>query len=628
MATNLSALKINPLKKSLNPLGALTWAGTTQPTPIPFSPSYDPVQSALSHQKELQSKIDEHVAKQSEPTGLPALDFSSAITWETAKQQFTKALAPTPTGGGFMPPTKEAKPLPTRPEEAGIMDSIIPKASAMSEEEIGSKIDSGEYDDLIKQLANEGYSPEDITQALKDELATVPSETAAPAKEEPWFLKSVWQWIQNIVGWAVSEVPKIAWNVLDVAAKMSPWYYLYWKPEEALWWGKTGKVGKEFVQKYGAYEPDSTGAKVWEIGADIAATLVWPSKFFKTAEWASTAIRWLAWLANASLDWTIAAVQNYAATEWRLPTAKEVKNFIITSTALKWIWKAAEKLSSIPTAKVVPTTITEAGRDIQKWLDIWKTIRDTGISLTKSSLMKKIDEKVKWLSDDVDSAIQSVVKEKWPSNVTINDITSGLKERIMNNPEYKKKLQWTPIDMADIQEWIDETIDSYKKLFGKKKIPLWEQQQLKKDIYSWLSATFKKSDTAKLSARQVAEKEIAKTLKEWIEDKVPEVKALNEQLSPLLEAGWRLKAKWAYSSYLTDIIAGWFASGNPTTILQDPVWYAKNFAVGVLVKRLWTSTAAKTTVATILNNMNKLFENKIFIRAVQNQAKSLYSNNK
>lgn len=73
-----------------------------------------------------------------------------------------KPTNPSPTGGGMMPPTSEAQPLPETPkavspkqDTGGFLDSIIPKVNAMSDDEIMKGINSGKYDDTINQLSKE-----------------------------------------------------------------------------------------------------------------------------------------------------------------------------------------------------------------------------------------------------------------------------------------------------------------------------------------------------------------------------------------------------------------------------------------------------------------------------------------
>jgi hypothetical protein len=175
--------------------------------------------------------------------------------------------------------------------------------------------------------------------------------------------------------------------------------------------------------------------------------------------------------------------------------------------------------------------------------------------------------------------------------------------------------------MPQIEETIDETIDAYRKLYWAKKFDLNAQQQLKKDIYTGLENVFNKNfqTTGKITAQQATERQIARKLRENLESKVPEVIALNKQLAPFLEAWKRLNAKWWYSGYLTDILAGGFASWAPTWIIDDPVWYAKNFLLWVIAKRAGTSTLAKTSASTLTANIEKLFKNPTFQKAILDQ---------
>ena len=468
------------------------------------------------------------------------------------------------------------------------------------------------------------------------------------------WVEYVWEWIQNITGGAISEVPNVLGNTasfMNDMAQYNPVSYIggqigdiaksaftdstYWQARDQrskandklstqLKWA--GETGKKFVQKYGSYDPESTGAKVWETGTDIAATIIWPWKFFKTAEKANVAIRTLAWAWNVSIQWTTAAVSNYVATEWRMPTAKEVGLFVAVQWWGKVIGWALEKIKTIPVSKLIPTTITQAWKDFVQWLEVGKAVSTTGISFTKWQLVKKIENKITGLSWKIDTAIDTTIKTLWDSPLTIKNITKWMKEKLMSDPSTARKLQGTPIDMQDISDWIDETVTAYTKLYWAKKLWLNDQQKLKKDIYSWIANVFSKPTTAKLSARQITEKQIAKTLKEWLEEKIPQIKQLNKDLAPFLAADKRLKAKWDYSGYLTDLIAWWIASGNPMWIIDDPTWFMKNFVSWVLLKRVWTSTLAKTTASTILAKAESLFNNKEFQKYLMNEAR-LRTNN-
>ena len=115
----------------------------------------------------------------------------------------------------------------------------------------------------------------------------------------------------------------------------------------------------------------------------------------------------------------------------------------------------------------------------------------------------------------------------------------------MDDNAIKAQLKGTPIQMKQIEETIDETINAYKDLYKTKKFDLNAQQQLKKDIYTGLENVFNKNfqTTGKITAQQATERQIARKLRENIETKVPEVVKLNKELAPFLEAGKRLSAK-------------------------------------------------------------------------------------
>lgn len=547
----------------------------------------------------------------------------------------------TPTVPSFMQPqaprtSTYTKPVVTKKPTG----SMFPQANAgvqlVTDDEIQQMMDKWASDDEIKIL---------ISELEKERWQSKPQ---AQEQLEMWFLEKAWQYFDSAVEWgknvlwgAIAEVPKVAWNLawemsnlwaytpqamMEAAIKAPFSEKTYWeiRAEQKQSWEPLKKLwqeGKQLVESTGLYDPNSTWAKVWAFWTDIITTLVWPWKVFKTAEKASTAIKALAGLANTSLQWTTAAVTNYASTEWRLPTAKEVRDYIAIQWGLNTAWKVFQQIKKLPSARLIPTTITEAWKDIRKWIDIWEAISTTGISFTKKQLQGKIEAKVRNLSGKVDSAINTVIEKTWPNNITIPSLTKWLKKEIMEDKTIKAQLKGTPIQMKQIEETIDETIDAYNSLYKWKRFDLNAQQQLKKDIYTGLESVFNKNfqTTGKITAQQATEREIARKLRTNIETKVPEVTQLNKELAPFLEAWKRLSAKGGYSGYLTDILAGWFAAWNPMSISEDPVWYWKNFMLWWLAKRAWTSTLAKTTASTLSAKMEKLFNNPTFQKAILDQ---------
>ncbi len=512
-------------------------------------------------------------------------------------------------------------------------------------------VSDAEIEQMIKAWASDEEIKIIVTE-LEKERSWQTQETQPQGQS---FLQNVWskiQWawqsIQNVVGGFVAQTPEIAGNILSEGSKLAgynpinlwvtaikAWFSdkTYWQlreeqKQQSEQIKEYGKKWKAFVQKYWAYDTESKWAKVWEFWARVASTIIWPWKIFKTAQEANKIVKGLATLANVSFEWTTAAVTNYVANEWRLPTAKEVWEFIALQWGLMAGGKVFEQVKKLPSARLIPTTITEAGRDIRKWIDIGEAISKTGISFTKWQLTRKVDKIITKLSTQVDNAIDKVIKETWPNNVTISSLTAWLKKELMEDATIKAQLKWTPIQMKQIEEWIDETINAYKNLYKSKKFDLNAQQQLKKDIYTWLENVFNKNfqTSWKITAQQATERQIARKIKTNIETKVPEVIELNKKLAPFLEASKRLSAKWGYSGYLTDILAWWFASWSPTWIITDPVEYGKNFLLWVIAKRAWTSTFAKTTASTLSAQVEQLFKNPTFQKAVLDQYRQLNSN--
>lgn len=109
----------------------------------------------------MQSKIDQHEANQSPALSNPTIDFSNAISGKAAADKFVQGLKPqasAPTGGGMMPPTPEAKPLPETPKEhvsdESIFSGIIPTANASENKPKAKTLFSDELDAYDKMKSD------------------------------------------------------------------------------------------------------------------------------------------------------------------------------------------------------------------------------------------------------------------------------------------------------------------------------------------------------------------------------------------------------------------------------------------------------------------------------------------
>jgi hypothetical protein len=98
---------------------------------------------------------------------------------------------------------------------------------------------------------------------------------------------------------------------------------------------------------------------------------------------------------------------------------------------------------------------------------------------------------------------------------------------------------------------------------------------------------------------------------------------LNKKLAPLLEADARLRKKGWYSWYLTDLVIWWAFAGSQGDILSNPTEFIKDFAKWVVIKRLWTSTAAKTTAWAVTNNVWKLLDNPWVAQSVREMIETI-----
>lgn len=277
----------------------------------------------------------------------------------------------------------------------------------------------------------------------------------------------------------------------------------------------------------------------------------------------------------------------------------------------------SKRLGNFFYSTAVPTTITQRGKDFATGLNIGEAVGETGVSLTRKQFMEKISGRIGSLGSELGSAIDDAVKVSPKKTYTINQIAKDIKSSILDNQAVRKRLNATPIDMVKIEQSIDDTINGYRELIGKKRLNANDLQALKVALGDGLETTFKKALDAPVKAKALTEIKLRQKLKETIEDVVPKARELNKQLAPLFEAQARLKKKGNYSGYLTDVLAGGFASGGIGEIATDPVDYAKNFALGVVAKRLGTSTASKTLAGTIANDVAKVVSSPTIIQTLR-----------
>lgn len=407
--------------------------------------------------------------------------------------------SPSPTGGGIMPPTPSTTPLPATPKppvgttngtRTGIIDSIIPKANASdsqpnliqqylddpkqdlwTKKEIMRAIQNGDEDSIMKSLQDGGY---------KGTIAT--TETPTPTKTEEsgimskigGAIQAVGQPIQNVVWGAISEIPQIAGNVLWLASDVG-WFVRWQSKEEreaasniAKWLWKSGK---EFVQKYGAYQPESTAAKVWETAADIWASMAVPGWVLKSGVWlAENIARW-------AVQWAIEMGKYTWVSEGRLPTAWEAGAWALLWGAIPAVWAGLSKAKS---ALQLSGLVTPAKLDLVKnmikeeWSktpdNVSKWMQDRNIWGTKESIIKQLDAVSDASKSAVDTSLASVKKTydlpvaKQAVNQLFDKISEvpGLEKETAKIVEQFGKKELTLSELNALKRQIDNTYDIYK----------------------------------------------------------------------------------------------------------------------------------------------------------------------
>lgn len=209
------------------------------------------------------------------------------------------------------------------------------------------------------------------------------------SKVSKW-LSDIWDGINNFVGWAVSEVPKVVWDTtwfLASASKYNPLGYV----EDAIkapFSDKTyGEIRNERAkaadttaewlmwawQKWkdmlsGAHDPNSIWAKLWETATDIGSSLLMP--WGVEAKWGN----WLAKWAKLAVDGGIQGAKYDIASKGEV-TPESVAAWAAWNTILWALWGAYKWLKGITNT---PTNvIDEATQTIKTpWIifDKWHPV--------------------------------------------------------------------------------------------------------------------------------------------------------------------------------------------------------------------------------------------------------------
>lgn len=223
------------------------------------------------------------------------------------------------------------------------------------------------------------------------------------------IIENAWGFINDLVGGAVSEVPKAIGNTasfLNTAAQYNPASYVggvigdaivspfsdktygQLRNERSKATEDTSKsiqgmweTGKKFVQKYGAYDPNSTASKVWETVTDISASLIWPNKLWVFKPW-------VIWSAKALLtEWALQWAKYWIASEGKIDP-KQVAIWAGWNLLVWWAFKIGWKIAESLIPKSQAEKVAEAvGANYTKWTVAGKTVK---VPVPNEWIIKKV----------------------------------------------------------------------------------------------------------------------------------------------------------------------------------------------------------------------------------------------
>lgn len=461
--------------------------------------------------------------------------------------------------------------------------------------------------------------------------------------------------ISNVVWWAVSEVPNVLWNTasfFNTIWQYNPASYLGWViwdvikaplSDKTFWeirdersqasaelsetMQSAWKTGKEFVQKYWAFDPKSTSAKVWETATDIWAALVWPNKVWVLKPW----FLWTAW--NLALEGWLAGAKYWVASKWEV-TPTDVIWGAIANTAVWWAFKLGWKIAKSIIPKTAEEKILESvWGNITKWIVNWKKVnipvpqewvitkistplrtKDakvlTGRALTPSYAGKTPKQMLKsvWeMTDNVKNFYSQVRtwKMKWnistiedAANTVINNIDS-VGANIGTAIKWAKWTVWPSVwTMEEITNTLWNKIESRSGAFK----PL---QNFLDDTKNWLNL----QDAFK--AKKVYQAEITKLIKagdagtDSYQALVKGVQELSDNIDNVVEKslGSKQFMEWKKQYKLLKSIASDISKSAVVEWRRSPQTF---------VEQLWTLQAISEWITSPLSTAKQLFAKEIW----------------
>ena len=342
-----------------------------------------------------------------------------------------------------------------------------------------------------KQAVKDLYSQVgvEIPWLAQQEQAKVQSQDIwKNANARSWILENVGGAIQDFVGGAVSEVPNVIGNTtsfLNTASQYNPASYIGWLiwdtaksalTDTTFWQARqersqassdlsntiqsAWKTWKEFVQKYGAYDPNTISSKVWETATDIWATtlLPWPSSLLW--EWAGL---WAKVLAGAG-EWALQSTAIDIASKWNTNLNSAITGWLVWWTLpLVWAWLAKAKQlitdklpkSLISSGLMTPSKLLNASERLSR-------LSDEGIVDASNAPQWLLDKGIQWSKETIQKQLTSIAKDAGKQKVQLfaNDIENWIAKTYESHPVVK-----------ELQQALTEVLPNFAKVTKDSIIP-------------------------------------------------------------------------------------------------------------------------------------------------------------
>ena len=445
--------------------------------------------------------------------------------------------------------------------------------------------------------------------------------------------ENIYKWqefdpLTNTVWWVVAEIPKVAWETASFFSNLgayTPWSVLsaavrapfveetYWqlREQQKQWWeafSKAWQTGKEFIQKYGAYDPNSTASKIWWVWTEIASTFLWPNKLKLLKEWGWIIAKYGAKALNLAQEGGVMWAKYDIASKWEI-TPEWVWYWaggnVIFGGGLWLVKKTYEQVT-----KRLPASLTLGGLINPGKLDVVKKglQMDEWIAVPEDVGKWILDRVKPWNKQEIaEQLIQHAEKTRWSVDEALASIPTYFK-----NPEAKKALMQIRSEL-EWKVWLEWRLSQIDEMLAKPEYTLSELNAVKRELDDMYNMYTKTGDpTAWLKAEWL--RNVRSNLRGFIEKEADKfgvnVRKLNNETSTA-----RGLAEWIMrkdsSEAVRELLTAFAPSGAGAVIWawqamvrwEDPLTVIRDALIGWIATKIWTSTTVRTNIANALNKL-------------------------